>query len=105
MADSLSFAVDDTGPSVTGTITNLDGTAFNLTNCTVRFGLRGAQDGRLKVDAPAVVTNAAGGLVRYDWAAGDLDTPGSYESRWRIYNTTGGSVERSDPANTITVAL
>ena len=101
----LNYAVDDTGPSVTGTLTNLDGTPFVLTNCTVRFQMRGVRDGRYKVDAPAVVTGAATGLVRYDWAVGDLDTPGDFESRWRIYSTTGGTIEHSDPVNTISVAL
>jgi hypothetical protein len=104
MAD-LNFAVDDTAPSVVGTLTNKDGTAFDLTGCTVRFQMRGAQDGRLKVDASAVVTGVTTGLVRYDWAVGDLDTPGSYETRWSIYNTAGATVEHSDPVNTISVAL
>jgi hypothetical protein len=105
MSDSVSFTVDDTAPSLVGTITNKDGTAFNLTGFTVRLALRGAQDGRLKVDAPAVVTSSTGGLVRYDWSVGDLDTPGSYEVRWRVLNTAGGAVEHSDPVNTLSVAL
>lgn len=100
----LTFVVGDDGPSVVGTLTNAASVAIDLTNCTVRFQMRLLTDNRLTVDATATITSTTGGLVRYDWATHDLDVAGEYESRWRIYNTTGGRVEHTDPANTITVA-
>ena len=98
----LSFTAGDTAPSVVGTLTNPDGTAFDLTDCSVRFQMRLLTDRRFTVDAAATITNETGGLVRYDWAAGDLATPGDYESRWRIA-FLGGEIEHTLPANTITV--
>lgn len=103
MAD-LTFTCGDTAPSVVGTLTTPAGTAVNLTDCTVRFQMSRVGEMRLCLDAAAVVTSTTGGLVRYDWGAHDLDDPGSYQSRWRIYDSSGGTVEHSDPVNTISVA-
>lgn len=100
----LTFVVSDSAPSVVGTLTSAAGTAIDLTNCTVRFQMRLVTDNRFTVDSPAVVTSTTGGLVRYDWGASDLAVAGDYVARWRIYNTSGGSIEHSDPANTITVS-
>ena len=98
----INLVASDTAPSIVGTLTNVDGTAFDLTGATVRFQMRLLTDLRFTVDASAVITNAAGGLVRYDWAAGNLATPGDYEARWKI-TFSGGTVEHTVPANTITV--
>ena len=102
MSDA-SFVASDTAPSLLGTLTNEDGTPYDLTNATsVRFQMRLASDGRFKVNAVATIVSPTEGTVRYDWAAGDLDTPGDYVSRWRIaFNT--GELEHTIPANTITV--
>jgi hypothetical protein len=101
---TLTFTCGDTAPSVTGALTTPAGAPVNLAGCTVRFQMSRVGEFRHAVDATAVVTDEAGGLVRYDWAQHDLDDPGSYQSRWRIYATSGGTVEHSDPVNTITVA-
>ena len=100
----LSFTCGDTAPSVVGTLTNASGAAIDLTNCTVRFQMSRVGEARLCLDAVAVITSTTGGLVRYDWAVHDLDDPGSYTSRWRIYTTARAKVEHSDPVNTISVA-
>ena len=103
MAD-LTFTCGDTAPSVVGTLTSPAGLPIDLTGCTVKFQMHVVGEARLCLDSAAVVTSTTGGLVRYDWAAHDLDDPGSYQSRWRIYNSTGGTVEHSDPVNTISVS-
>lgn len=101
---SLTYAVGDTSPSIVGTLTTPSGAAFDLTNATeVRFQMWAANDRRLVVDAAAVITSSAGGLVRYDPVAGDFDVAGEYESRWRIA-WGNGSVQHTDPPDTITVA-
>jgi len=102
MAD-VSYVVGDTAPSLFGTLTNADGTAFDLTGATVRFQMRWSIDRRFKVNSPATIINDAGGTVRYDWAVGDLDTEGDYVSHWLV--TFGDSTqEHTFPANTLTVA-
>ena len=101
----LVFVVGDTAPSVVGTLTDAAGAPIDLTNTTVRFQMRLSSEARLAVDASAVITSTTGGLVRYDWATHDLDVAGDYVARWRILSTTGGTVEHTDPANTITVAV
>lgn len=99
----LTFIATDTAPSLAGALANADGTPFNLTGCTVRFQMRLLTDRRWLVDAAAVVVSPTAGTVRYDWADGDLSTPGEMESRWRIV-FGDGSIEHTEPANTITVA-
>lgn len=103
MAD-LTFICGDTAPSVVGTLTSPAGLPIDLTNCSVRFQMHRVGELRLSLDAVAVVTSTTGGLVRYDWGAHDLDDPGDYQSRWRILNSVGATVEHTDPVNTITVA-
>lgn len=100
----LTFVQSDDAPSVSGILTDAAGVAINLTTATsVRFQMRLLTDYRFTVDALATVVSPATGSVRYDWAAGDLVTAGDYEMRWRIL-WGDGSIQHSDPANTITVA-
>ena len=99
----ITFVADDTGPSLTGTLTNADGTPFDLTSAaSVRFQMRLLADRRWLVNAVATIVDAAAGTVRYDWQAGDLATPGEMSSRWFI-TFTDTTTEHTDPENTITV--
>lgn len=103
MASDLTFTQGDTSPSVFGFLTNDDGTAFDLTNASVRFQMTSTLDRRFTVNSPAsIVGSAALGAVRYDWAAGDLATVGDYTSKWKITFLDGG-IEHTRPGNTITV--
>lgn len=97
----LSFVAGDTAPSITGTLTNISEADLAAASA-VRFQMRLLTEFRYTVDGVATVTSAAAKEVRYDWAAGDLDTPGDYASRWLVVfaDTT---LEHSIPANTITV--
>lgn len=100
MAD-LTFSVGDTAPSVYGTLT-VAGVAVNLTGCTVKFQMRTTTALAHKVDATAVILSPTAGTVRYDWAAGDLDTAGDYVSTWEI-TYADLTVTHTEPLNTITV--
>lgn len=102
MAD-ITFVSSDSAPSLFGTLTDSNGDPWDLTDSAVRFQMRSSIDRRFKVDAAAVIVDELTGSVRYDWAPGDLDTPGDYITRWRIL-FSDNSVEHSDPSNTLTVA-
>lgn len=99
---SVSFVSSDDAPSVFGALTNADGTAFDLTNAaSLRFQMRLLTAGAFTVDAAAVIVTSMGS-VRYDWAPGDLDTAGEYESRWQI-TWSDGSIQHTSPSDAITV--
>lgn len=51
---------------------------------TITFKMRLVGSKTLKIDSPAVVTDAANGIVEYRWAVGDTDTPGRYNQEWEL---------------------
>ena len=98
----LNFVQNDTAPSIFGTLTVL-GTPVDLTGAQgVRFQMRNVSSGRYTVDAPATVVTAAAGAVRYDLEDEDLRQPGAFIARWQV-TFSDGSVQHSEPENTITV--
>jgi hypothetical protein len=62
----------------------------------VRFLMRPKTESTLTVDADTnsgvTVTDAANGVVQYEWASGDTDTPGSFEAEWEV-TFSGGDKE------------
>jgi hypothetical protein len=79
----------DTKPSISATLTVGGAPVGDLTGAAVRFRLREQASGVLKVDAPAVIVNPATCAVRYDWLAGDTDTPGRYLAEWGVVYSDG----------------
>lgn len=78
----------------------IDGVALDLTSCTVVFKmqLQGTclPETPLKISAPAsVVAPPTAGIVEYEWAAGDTDTPGRYDAEFEV--TTSGGLVFSTP--------
>jgi len=92
MPDLLVWFVDDRNPSITENIT-IDGVAYDLSGSTVKFKMRAVGSSTLKVDAAAVVVSAAGGLVRYDWAAVDVNTASVFVAWWEVTTTATGKVQ------------
>lgn len=83
----------DRNPALQDTIT-VGGSAYDLTSSTVKLQMRAIGAQTLTVDTAATIVTAASGIVRYDWAADDVDTAGTFLAWWEI--TTGGKTQKSD---------
>jgi len=78
---------NDTSPSIQAVLKDGEGNVENLTGFSVFFGL--ASGGNRKFNAAATIVDGPSGTVRYDWAAGDTDTPGNYLGEFKVTNLAG----------------
>ena len=75
---------NDTSPSIEATLTDINGTAINLNNSNVRFHMKNLSNSAVVVDAAATITNASGGIVRYNWQAADTAKAGIYSCEFEV---------------------
>lgn len=80
MASDFTIKAFDRLPSIQATLS-----ADLTTAVSVNFIMKATQGNTVKVNATAVVVTPASGVVRYDWATGDTDTPGSYLAEWEVH--------------------
>ena len=76
---------NDTSPPISATLLQ-DGLPYDLTGATVNFHMRLNGAALAKVDSVVTIIDSTGGIVEYDWQAGDLDTPGIYQLEWEVTN-------------------
>lgn len=93
---TLPMKKGDRLPVIDVQLIGADGGVMNLTTATgVTFTLA-SQDGRVLINkAPATIVTPATGMVRYSWAADDLDEVGAYLCEWIV--TFPGALEMTFP--------
>jgi len=79
----------DTDPDITATLEDQNGTAFDLTDCTVKFHMK--KGTTIKVNAEATILDVGTDdvSVRYSWQNGDTDTSLNYSIEWEITKSDG----------------
>ena len=80
---AFSIKQNDTSPSLQATLKDASLSPVDLTGATVMFHMKSV-DGTVKVDQEMTITDATGGVVRYDWQSGDTDTVGSYYVEFEV---------------------
>lgn len=83
---SYTFVQGDTEPAITAVIHAEDDpdAVIDLSDASVRFQMRKADDRRFTVDNAAVIVDAEEGRVRYTWGPNDLAVPGEYLCQWQV---------------------
>ena len=77
-------------------------TPKDLTGLTVTFSMVNAATGATKVSSqPATVVTAASGIVSYDFAAVDVNTPGIYWGRFTVTQSGETNTYPADPTDGI----
>lgn len=95
---------NDTGRPIKDTL-KTDGTADDVSGATVAFTMWDPSDGTVKIDENtanvALATDGTDGRVNYEFASGDLDSPGTYAFEWEVTFSDGTIVtyrrENGDP--------
>ncbi len=95
--EPFKIKANDRLPSIAATLGFVGSSAVPAlpTGTVVNFILRGKDDNgnpagtAAKVNAPAVIVDAATAKVRYDWAAGDTNLPGPYLAEWEVVTPDG----------------
>ena len=85
MSETVQMKQGDTGPSLTATLKNPDGTAANLSGATVKLNIKARRGGTTLVNHGTVtVTDATNGRVSYAWQVADTANPGSFYVEWEV---------------------
>lgn len=78
-------------------------TPFDLTSVTsAKFIMKTATGNTVRVNSPAVIVDAPGGVLRYDWVSGDTSVPGSYTAEFEL-TFSGGKPQTVPTKSYITV--
>jgi hypothetical protein len=80
---AFSIKQNDTSPALQATLKDAALVPIDLTGATVMFHMKSV-DGTIKVDEAMTITNNEGGVVQYNWQAGDTDTVGTYYVEFEV---------------------
>ena len=109
VASAFTIKQGDTAPALHATLTDSAGTVIDVTGATIQFQMKlrehlGNEEVPLKVDAAGAIVNGTGGIVKYDWVAGDTDTEGDYAAEFRV-TFAGGTIRTVPNPSFITVRV
>ena len=77
-------------------------TPKDLTGLSVTFSMVNAATGATKVSSqPATIVTAASGIVSYDFATADVNTPGIYWGRFTVTQSGETNTYPADPTDAI----
>ena len=75
---SVKIVQDDTRPPLEFNLTQ-DGSPVDLTGCTVKFYMKDATSGSVKINGVnCTIMDAKKGKCRYSWTSSDTNTVGTY---------------------------
>jgi Rib/alpha/Esp surface antigen-like repeat protein len=75
---SVKIVQDDTRPPLEFNLTQ-DGSPVDLSGCTVKFYMKDATSGSVKISgSTCVITDATKGKCKYLWTSSDTNTAGTY---------------------------
>ena len=94
---------NDTSPSLGATLKDAQSTVVSLVGATVKLHMN-SLDGVAKINQTMTVTDAEGGVIQYDWQAGDTDTVGAYYAEFQV-TYVDGSVETFPNDGNLTVSI
>tara|TARA_R100000951_G_scaffold114510_2_gene119542 strand:+ start:521 stop:844 length:324 start_codon:yes stop_codon:yes gene_type:complete len=80
---------NDTAPIILVTLKDGNDAAVDLTAASAVFKMRPVGQSTVKINSAAIIHNADGGQVRYEWVAADTNTMGSYEAEFEITFSDG----------------
>lgn len=85
MAEPVIVFLGNTSQPLFKQLKDEDGKPLNIGTSTVKFNMREAQSGTLKISGgAAVVDDSTKGLVHYNWTSSNVDTAGEYSAWWQI---------------------
>jgi hypothetical protein len=95
MGYQLNIKQGDLAPDVELTVTDENGVVVDLTGAAVTFTLASARmPGLALLDhKTAVIVAPTQGKVAYQWAAGETNTPGTYEGEFTIDPAVGDNMQ------------
>ena len=83
---------NDTSPAIEAVLKDGNGAVVSLIGASVSFHMRAIGVSDAKVSSSATISDAANGVVYYQWQPSDTSEVGSYEGEFEV-TYTGGEKE------------
>lgn len=100
---AFSIKQNDTSPAIQATLQDYEDNPISLLGATVRFHMK-SLDGAVKIDRLASITDAANGVVLYEWQASDTDVAGTYYAEFEV-TYSDSSIETFPNTDSIAITI